>query len=410
MARNNTVLLVNDEWGTAKGGISTIHRQTARLIKEASYEVYALTLSANKEDRDDALGRGIHLIEPRNSEALGNKKPDLDWFVKHRDYFPDLCDNITNIHAIVGHLPITGVAAGLLRKEVFPSAKLILFNHVIPEDIEVHKKNWTAERVQERENEMFKAASTADVVFSVGPRMFKHFKNKYRAHQQVIHKLFLPKPDEKFFDVQIQKPEEEDKIQVITFGRILGVERLKGYDLVTEALSKVVDHFYESDDEVPVWNIRGVPKEEHHKTMDFLRTFIKSDQLQINLYPYGSQDEIRKDLQQSHLCVMASRSEPFGLVGMEAIATGLPVLVTKNSGLADYLKTHFPDEAEHMIVDVGKTNTSAEIDIDTWNNAIRGVLRKYDLAFTRAQRLKKCLMTCTAAKESHDEFIQFCVR
>ncbi|XP_077864755.1 uncharacterized protein LOC144350436 [Saccoglossus kowalevskii] len=403
METRKSVLLVNDEWGTEKGGISTIHRQIARLLKDSAYDVHALTLTAN--NKDDSSKCRVTLIEPCISEALMETKPNLDWFINHRSYFPDL-DKITNVHAIVGHLPITGVAAGHLRKELFPSAKLILFNHVIPEDIEVHKKAWTPERVQERENEMFKAASTADVVISVGPRMFKHFDNKYRAHQRVTHKMFLPKPDEKFFDVQIQKPDKVGKIQVITFGRIRGVERLKGYDLVTEALSRVANHFNESNDEVPVWNIRGVPDGEICETKTFLRKFTKSDKLHINIYPYGSQDEIRKDLQQSHLCVMASRSEPFGLVGMEAIATGLPVLVTKNSGLAEYLEKHFPHEAEHMIVDVGINNLSSEKDIETWNRVIRERLRKYDLAFKRAQDLKERLKTCDAINKSHQEFIQ----
>ncbi|XP_077870344.1 uncharacterized protein LOC144363593 [Saccoglossus kowalevskii] len=395
-----SILLVNDEWGTEKGGISTIHRQAAMLLSDTrNCDVYALTLTATDKDIDDAREHGINLIKAQVHARLINKDPCVDWFINDKSFFPGL-DKITNVQAIIGHLPITGDAVIHLKKNRFQSAKLVLFNHVIPEDIEVYKESWSPDRVQDREETLLKAADEADAIFSVGPRMFNHFDNKYRAFNKDKdnHHEFLPKPDTKFFDVEIKRPKKDGKIQVITFGRILGVERLKGYDLVTQAMSGVVKYFGDRNQQVPVWIIRGVPKDEHDKAKKFLDEYKEDDRLSINPYPYGTQDKIRTDLKQSHLCIMASRSEPFGLVGMEAIAVGLPVLVTKNSGLAEYLQKEFPDIAESMIVGAGTK--------EEWTKAIKEVLQQpeYDSAFENAQKLKTRLQACQSTATSIELF------
>lgn len=50
------------------------------------------------------------------------------------------------------------------------------------------------------------------------------------------------------------------------------------------------------------------------------------------------EDEIAKLFQLSDICVMPSRSEPFGLVALESMIHGTPVLVSKNSGAKESAK------------------------------------------------------------------------
>ncbi|XP_070580467.1 uncharacterized protein [Ptychodera flava] len=407
MAERKSVLLVNDEWGTAKGGISTVHRQLARLATETGQDVHCLALKASDDDRNDALEKGINLILPR---AHGGTEPTLDWLLCHDTFYRHLRQEVGNVAVIIGHFPITDAAAVKLKEDVFPSAKLFLFNHVISENIEVYKESWTPERVEKRERQALEAASKADLIFSVGPRMFDHFRNKFRAIPGVEkkHQEFIPLPDSHFFDVNISNPEITKVKQVITFGRITGVEKLKGYDLVARAMSEVVKSFNFMRRPVPQWIVRGVPKGEGQQTKEDLGKHITCKDLIPTLYPYGSQAEIRRDLEQSHLCIMASRSEPFGLVGFEAIATGIPVLVTKNSGLAQFLQEQFPEIAKLIVVDVGVNENFDDKDVRAWKSAILRTLNNYGTSLARAAKLKEKLRECPAIIQSHENFKRLC--
>ncbi|XP_070536435.1 uncharacterized protein [Ptychodera flava] len=401
-----SVLILNDEWGTAKGGISTIHREiSVVLAKETGVDVYSTVLEAGDVDKADAQQKGITLITPNINPLLSpeEKTPRLSWLILHKSFFPDLV-NLPNVKVIIGHAPITNEIA-IQIQEAFPNAKVCLFNHVIPEDIEAFKDTWTPQRVQERERKIQDSAGKATVVFSVGPRMFDHFNNKFRALKPApLHMQYLPRPSQNFFDVQMQNLPEIKTMRVITFGRIRGVEKLKGYDLVAAALSEVARAYHDVFESAPVWVIRGIPENEHKDTKTFLDKHITHGHLDVKQYPYGSQDDIIVDLQQSHLCIMASRTEPFGLVGLEAIAAGIPTLVTKHSGLAQYLEKQFPLLAQSMVVDVGINDYSKKDDIKQWRQEIIRVLRGYNVAFKRAQDLKQELENCSAALESHERF------
>jgi len=50
------------------------------------------------------------------------------------------------------------------------------------------------------------------------------------------------------------------------------------------------------------------------------------------------EDEIAKLFQLSDICVMPSRSEPFGLVALESMIHGTPVLISKQSGVKEAVK------------------------------------------------------------------------
>ncbi|XP_070536436.1 uncharacterized protein [Ptychodera flava] len=408
-AVSRKVLIINDEWGTSKGGVSTVHREISCLAKESGVEVFSTVLDASDADEKDAEEKGIKLITPTINPNLTEKYkvPDLAWFILHRAYFPKL-RKLKNVKVVIGHVPITNDAVFEIKK-LFPSASVFLFNHVIPEDIDIYEDK-PPERVQEDESKILVAASNADAVFSVGPRIFDHFQNKFRAlPREPRHFEYVPRPEQQFFDVEMKKPSQTiSRMRVITFGRIKGVEKLKGYDLVASALSKVTAALYDEQKTSLVWVIRGVPEGEQEETMKFLKKNISSRYLDVKLYPYGSHDEIRVDLQQSHLCIMASRTEPFGLVGLEAMAVGIPTLITKQSGLAELLRKKFPSEAKSVVVNVGINDFSKSSDIEEWRKAITDALLNYDKTFDLAQELKRKLIEYTASMKSHEEFKNMC--
>ncbi|XP_077988953.1 uncharacterized protein LOC144443363 [Glandiceps talaboti] len=412
-----SVLLVNDEWGTSKGGISTVHRQLAEQAKDAGFDVYVTALELNEEDAKDANEKGINVITARKK---GYTPPDLTWInTTHRTYFPKLEEEIPNLSVIVGHIPITSEGALDIRKERFAGkgVKVFLFNHVIPEDIEEWKSGSTPETTDEKENRILEQVKEADAVFSVGPRMFNHFDNNFRALPEVVHFLYIPLPDKPFFDISIKPPSENNPvIKVLALGRVDGVGKLKGYDVMAAAMSRVCDLYHNAGlGQPPILVIRGIPEGKHEQSQEFIKKHVKSKYLKITLRPYGTQDQIRQDMKTSHLFVMPSRSEPFGMVGIEAIAAGLPTLLTTNSGLAELVvkRDIFGSrDGKSMVVDVGLNDADLEDDIKIWEEHIKSVLLRdeYEENFKHAQDLKQRLKKLPAIKKTHEDFVKELVK
>ncbi|KAI8518067.1 hypothetical protein Bbelb_040840 [Branchiostoma belcheri] len=129
----------------------------------------------------------------------------------------------------------------------------------------------------------------------------------------------------------------------------------------------------------------------------------KSANLQITLLPYGSQKDICKEMMQAHLVLMPSRAEPFGLVGLEAIAAGVPVLVSSKSGLADFIHEHV-DELHHSIVDMDDHEEG--VTVKYLARSIEKMLKQNRTEFETAARCKKKLLSSKYWEESHEQFVK----
>jgi glycosyltransferase involved in cell wall biosynthesis len=97
-------------------------------------------------------------------------------------------------------------------------------------------------------------------------------------------------------------------------------------------------------------------------------------------------------MQSSSLVLMPSRREGFGLVGLEAIVSGTPVLLSNQSGLAELLTEQLEPELAARVV-VGTTGDEANPgpDIDQWANAIEATLRNRGASFRDASGLLAAL-------------------
>ncbi|KAI8506826.1 hypothetical protein Bbelb_152650 [Branchiostoma belcheri] len=270
----------------------------------------------------------------------------------------------------------------------------------IPEDTEYYKGDEKAMGIGKKEDSILEDAQEADVVFSLGNKIFDHFENQFRAispSKRPQHVKFVPRPSKIFEDAQAEYKDTETMV-VLSIGRVKGAEKLKGYDLTAEFLSIVADKMKIR------WRAMGVNKDDFEATKEILEHY-KSANLQITLLPYGTQKDICKEMMQAHLVLMPSRAEPFGLVGMEAIAAGVPVLVSSNSGLADFIHEHV-DELHYSIVDMDGSDEG--VTVRRWADAIERVLKHNRAEFKTAARGKRQLLSSKCWEESHMQFIQAC--
>ncbi|XP_078681713.1 uncharacterized protein LOC144916462 [Branchiostoma floridae x Branchiostoma belcheri] len=401
-AERIVVLLINDEYGTSKGEISTISRQASQILKGKAV-VYVTVLRVRKEDQDAADRDGVRLIQP---DRLGQRtEPTLDWLTYyHSVHFPNLPQDVT---CIIGHADITDTAARNIKDKRYPRADLITFTHVIPEDTEYYKEGREAMNAGQKERDMLDKVNNAKAAFSVGKQIFDHFDTKYRGkNKPKNHFLFLPKPSEPFLSTNV-RPGGQQKV-VLSIGRVRKVEKLKGHDLAGLCLREVVKIIKNAR-----WRVRGINEDDWETSKKILEDALNSRDLNPTLLPYGTQEEIRDDMMTAHLVLMPSRSEPFGLVGLEAIAVGIPVLISDKTGLAEMIndligKKMISAEHRNVIVETSVNDSDRDGDAERWAKRIVDVLKYSDYEFEKAARFKQELINSRYWEESHNTFLQAC--
>ncbi|XP_078577349.1 uncharacterized protein LOC144862587 [Branchiostoma floridae x Branchiostoma japonicum] len=403
-----SVLLVSQEWCTSKGGISTINLNVSRMIAAAGAKVYATVLEASPQDERDAQRDGVRLLKPRLDVDSSNK-PSLEWLTAyHSVHFPHIPSDIS---CIVGHVDVTSRAARKIKEERFPQAKLAMFGHVAPEETEHYKSDEKALGVGRKEASIQDDIGKADVVFSVGPSIHRHY-DRFLRRNHVTHHIFLPEPSKVFREANVTF--EEGKVRkpervVLSIGRVRNVERLKGHDLAAGSIDMAAQRLH--NQYTLRLRVRGIDENDFKDSKRILEDKLRSGRVKPTLLPYGTQEEIRRDMEACHLVLMPSRAEPFGLVGLEAIAAGVPVLVSEHSGLAELIeelsdKLGQPTFRHRIVKMTGETATDA--DVEKWAERIEDVLKNARSEFAEARDFREKLLASKYWEESHQKFLQAC--
>ncbi|KAI8514407.1 hypothetical protein Bbelb_087310 [Branchiostoma belcheri] len=392
-ARRPLVLLLNDEYGTRKGGISTVNRQIGCFLASKGAKVLCTVLNATQQDKDDAAADGIQLIFP-TTFPRDRRKAEISWLTfDHQARYPDLP---SHVDFIVGHVHITSHAARRI-KERFPGAKLIQVTHVMPEETSQYKGDEKVLSIGQESLSILDDLRDADVLFSVGPLMYDYYRHQTNQLTLQHHEL-LPKPSDIFIDMKLKPPADTETKVVLSIGRVKGVERLKGVDLAATTMGKVMKELPHTK-----WRLRGIRRDDFQAS----RSIIEANTGRFQFVPftpleYGTQEELCEDMRKADVVLMPSRAEPFGLVGLEAIAAGVPVVISSKSGLAKFLKKQDP-EFDRTIVDIEDDDEEAA---KTLSKRIIKILKDGPREFKAAQSLKKKLLESEYWAESHSKLLQ----
>ena len=366
------VTLLSSEWKSTKGGLSTINRVLAiQLARHPNVEVSVYLPQYSEEDKQVAASQySVKLIE---AEPMTGFEPVYWLSFLPKDHAVD---------CVIGHGTVLGRQVQGIKRDR-PRCKWIQVVHTDPEELGMYKayENPISKGEKKHQAEV-ELCNLADKVVAVGPKLAEAFSRYLRpsGKDQLVIKL-TPGIFSEFSDVK-QAPSELSSFSVLVFGRGDSEDfQLKGYDIAFKAIAELNDKTYEL-------MFVGATKGEEEQVADTL--FQQAEQgihrSQLRVRPFiESKEELAELFCEVDLAIVPSRTEGFGLAGLEALSAGLPVLVSENSGLGEALKK----------VPCGDRYVVESEDPGEWAKAIKAVRHK-----DRKIRLEECEMVRAAyAKE-----------
>lgn len=165
-----------------------------------------------------------------------------------------------------------------------------------------------------------KAYKNADRVVTVSNALAQNLKENFVVNAVVIHNIV----DVAHF--QYVRREPKDSFTFISVGNLVSIKR---FDLLIEAFADA----FKNDKSVKLKLVGSGP--EINNLQSIINQCNMNDQV-ILLNEVG-RDKLKDIYPQGDAFVLASKSETFGVVFIEAMATGLPVVATDCGGPSDFV-------------------------------------------------------------------------
>ena len=354
--RKVKVTLLASEWGSSRGRLSTLNRELAiQLAKFPEVEITFFLPKCSQQDKKEALEYNVKIVEAKPVPGM----EQLNWLC-----FPP---NDLQIDIIVGHGAELGSPAYAIKRN--KKCKWVQVVHSDPEELGMFKNNSNpiSKGVEKHRTEV-ELCKMADHVVGVGAKLSEAFRSYLRGCKKDDNVLeFTPGVFEEFVAVN-QHPSERQQRSVLMFGRG-DVEdfQLKGFDIAGKAIAELK-------------NTRlvfvGAPDGKHEEIANrLIDCGVPASRLRVREY-VQDRESLKRLFQEVDLVVMPSRTEGFGLTGLEAMSAGLPVLVSSNSGFGEALCS----------VTFGSASVIESEDPTVWAAAIKKIWSK-----DRTCRLKEAV-------------------
>ncbi|XP_068672425.1 protein NLRC3-like isoform X2 [Montipora foliosa] len=336
------ITILASEWGSSEGGLRELAIQ---LAKFSHARITVFLPKCREEEIKEALRSNVKILEATRRPGY----EELEWLS-----FPpeDL-----QIDIIVGRGAKLGHQAQIIRKS--HTCKWVQVVDTDPEELGMFESDENPiSKSEEKRKVEVELCEMADFVVGIGPKLTEAFRTYLRSYRKQDVFELTPSVFDEFASVQ-QAPDERKRRSVLVFGR--GNARhfkLKpGFDIVAKSIAELPDtHLV----------FVGAPDGTHEEIANrFLELGIPSNRLSVRGYT-KSREALKKLFCEVDLALMPSRTEDFGLPVLEALSAGLPVLVSKNSGLGEALSN----------VPFGSSFVINSEDADAWEAAIRAIWNK----------------------------------
>ena len=367
------ITLLASEWKSSAGGLSTLNRELAIHLAQIQNVRVSLLVpegACNDEDKREARSFGISILDAKKCVGVD----PLLWLSNPpQDH---------KIDVIVGHGVKLGCQVQFIKRQVqFQNCKWVHVVHTAPEHLSKYKGySGPISRGEKKHWDEVDLCKCADLVVPVGPRLGKAYHSylqeckKEEDFFELIPGLF----EREFGDLPAkQKPKDEsDDFIVLLCGR--GDEEdfeLKGYNIAVKA-------FADQRLKGKHYSLRfvGSPKGRQDEVRErLLKCGITNEQLTVREF-VKSRERMKELFCEVDMVIMPSKSEGFGIVALEGLSAGLPILVGINSGFARAMKS-IPNGKYIIVGDSG--------DPAKWAEAIEDVRDRHEVVLEESEMLKE---------------------
>lgn len=238
-----------------------------------------------------------HVLDSFELQRKGKRKALLKFYKKYLQKNP----TVDIVHA---HSAFEAYIASVLKEK-----------YHMPFVITEHWSKMNSDFIGEEEKRMGEGYVDADQVISVSDQLASSLKSKFGIDCIVIHNMV----SDHFFDGELHQ-RISDQISFVSVGAL---NKGKGYDILIKAFADV-----DNDTNITLRIIGSGPEESK------LRQLIEENQLHNRVYLLGRKkpDEVSSIIADSDCFILTSRGETFGIVYIEAMAKGKPVIATKCGG------------------------------------------------------------------------------
>ena len=364
------ITLLASEWNSLAGGLSTFNREFAiHLAQQTNVRVSLLVPEGACNDRDkrEAQSFGINVVEAK--QCPGSEP--LDWL--------SIPPEGHRMDVVVGHGVKLGWQVHLIKYfSKFRNCKWVHTVHTAPDFGKYKDYKNPSSRGDQKHWDELGLCECADLVVAVGPTLEKLYFSYLQQckKQEDIFGLIPGLFNREFGDiVQIPKTENDD-FKVLLCGRGDNEDfELKGYDIAVKAfadprLKRKSYHLL----------FVGAPdgmQDEVRKRL--LNHGITEKQLTVRKF-VQCRSGIKELLCEVDLAIMPSKSEGFGLVALEALSAGLPVLVASDSGFASAIRG----------LPLGVYSIVDSVDPAKWAEAIKDVCVRHGVRLEENKMLREC--------------------
>jgi len=337
--------ILASEWGSRKGGLSTINRELAiQLAKFSCVEVTFFLPKCSDEDSKAAASHNVSILKAVRRPGYHD---ELDWL-----NFPP--ENL-RIDVVVGH----GVKLGRQAQFICDShkCKWVQIVHTDPEELGMFKcyENPISTGEQKHHDEV-ELCQMADFVVGIGPKLTEAFRGYLSWVKKDVFE-FTPGVFADFSSVQ--EPAVKRKWwSVLVFGRGDAEDfELKGFDIAARSIAALPN--------TRLYFVGATHGKHEEIAKRFVDLGIPANRLKVRGF-VDSREDLKRLFCEVDLVLMPSRTEGFGLTGLEALSAGLPVIVSQNSGFGEALAS----------VPCGSLFVLGSEDPSSWTAAIKGIWSK----------------------------------
>lgn len=393
-------IFIADGWGAVSGGINCFNydlvKACARIKKdENDIRICCVVPELTHEQQNEMQQEGIIPItlskgafsSPEAAQVIsGNiqKNPEL------KDFYPDKCNTFC-----VGHDIYTGNLSKQLAEEC--NGWNIVFHHMDYTSYYLLGKP-NVSNYEKKVEEQKSILQGADLVCAVGPMLLQSAEDISRNAEKCIE----VSPGLASFDARSNCL---NRYNPIVFGRVEKDNKaIKQIQLAIDAFARAIsmDQGTPIIKNNPTLSVIGYNANDSDSLTEEVRRLQKGTAKiaggMCNIIPslyINDRTKLEERLRDASVAMMLSFHEGFGLVGYEAIAAGVPLILSKNTGLYMFLEREQLDHLVYPVQIKGSASSErySEDDLDTVARALRDIRQEESKYKEKAIKLRETLLS-----------------